>query len=83
MKLTFEKLPGIRTDLVRMDDAQQEWGFSKLAESLQMSTDRNPNAVNISEEHEKYKHENVHQIKEKGSKNRESNPKPHAGIHIL
>ena len=39
----------LRTDLVRMDDVWQEWGFPKLVESLQMSTDRNPNAINISE----------------------------------
>ena len=42
VRTTLEKLPGIRADLVRMDDNWQEWGFPELIESLKKWCDRNP-----------------------------------------
>ena len=30
---TLEKLPGIRADLVRLDDSWQDWGFCELVEA--------------------------------------------------
>ena len=41
-RTTLDKLPGIRADLVRLDDNWQEWGFSELIESLRRWCDRNP-----------------------------------------
>lgn len=46
MRLTLDKLPSIRADLVRLDDNWLEWYFAKLVESLRRWTDRNP-AKNI------------------------------------
>ena len=40
--VTLDKLPGIRVDLVRLDDNWQEWGFPELIESLRRWCDRNP-----------------------------------------
>jgi len=34
VRLTLDKLPGIRADLVRLDDEWQEWGFPQLVEAL-------------------------------------------------
>ena len=34
VRLTLNKLPGTRADLVRLDDEWQEWDFHKLVESL-------------------------------------------------
>ena len=42
VRTTLEKLPGIRADLVRIDDNWQEWGFPELIESLKKWCDRNP-----------------------------------------
>ena len=39
---TLDKLPGIRADLVRLDDNWQEWRFPELIESLRRWCDRNP-----------------------------------------
>jgi hypothetical protein len=39
---TLDKLPGIRPDLVRLDDDWQQWGFVQLVESLRKWCDRNP-----------------------------------------
>ncbi len=39
---TLDKLPGIRADLVRLDDKWQHWGFVQLVESLRQWCDRNP-----------------------------------------
>ena len=38
----MDKLPGIRADLVRLDDSWQDWGFCELAEALRKWTERNP-----------------------------------------
>ena len=42
VRTTLGKLPGIRADLVRLDDNWQEWGFPELIESLKKWCDRNP-----------------------------------------
>ena len=79
----MNRLRDIRADLVRLDDVWQERDFSKIVEPLHKWTDRNPNAIRNSEKYEKYKRENVYQIKEQEPKNCESNPKPRIFIHIL
>ena len=80
MRLPLGKLPRIRAELVRLNDEWQEWDFPKLEESLHKLTDRNPKTTHNSAKHQKYKRENVFQIKEQEPKNRESNPKTRACI---
>ena len=81
VRLTLDKLPGIRADLVGLDDEWHEWDFPKLVESLRKWTDRNPKTICNSEKHKKYKRENVFKIKEQESKNRQSNPETRACIY--
>ena len=40
VSLTLDKLPGIRADLVRLDDNLQEWGFPRLIEALRKWCER-------------------------------------------
>ena len=42
VRLTLDKLPGIRADLVRTDNDWQNWKFTHLVEALRHWTDRNP-----------------------------------------
>ena len=42
VRLVLDKLPGIRADLVRMDDNWQEWKFPELVEALRKWCERNP-----------------------------------------
>ena len=42
LKITLDKLPGIRADLVRLYDDWQEHGFTELTEVLGKWTDLNP-----------------------------------------
>ena len=42
VRLTLDKLPGIRADLVRIDDDWQEWGFPQMTEALRKWCERNP-----------------------------------------
>jgi hypothetical protein len=42
VRMTIDKLGGIRGDLVRTDDAWQEWKFPELIEALRQWTVRNP-----------------------------------------
>ena len=42
VRVTLDKLPGIRADLVRLDDEWQEWGFPQVLEALRKWCDRNP-----------------------------------------
>ena len=42
VRVTLDKLPGIRADLVRLDDEWQEWGFPQMLETLRKWCDRNP-----------------------------------------
>ena len=62
MRLSLDKLPGIRADLVRLEDNWQEWDFAKLVDSLRRWTERN--TKNILNNDPKYKRENVFHSKE-------------------
>ena len=42
VRLTLDKLQGIRADLARMDNGWQEWKFSQSVEALESWTQRNP-----------------------------------------
>ena len=42
VRMTLDKLEGIRGDLVRTDDDWQEWDFPQLVEVLRKWTERNP-----------------------------------------
>ena len=42
VRLTLDKLPGIRADLVRLDDNWQQGDFCQLVDSLRRWTERNP-----------------------------------------
>ena len=42
VRAAVDKLPGIRPDLVRLDDDWQQWGFDKLVDDLRKWCDRNP-----------------------------------------
>ena len=41
VRMTIDKLPGIRGDLVRTDDSWREWKFPKLVDELRKWTERN------------------------------------------
>ena len=45
VRSTLDKLPGIRADLVRLDENWQEWGFPQLVEALRRWCERNPIVV--------------------------------------
>ena len=62
MKLTLDKLPSIRADLVRLDDNWQEWDFAKQVDSLRRLAERKPK--NILNNDQKHKRESVFQTKE-------------------
>ena len=42
VRMTLDRLPGIRSDLVRTDDSWHEWQFPDLVEALRSWTERNP-----------------------------------------
>ena len=42
VRVTLDKLPGIRADLVRLDEDWQNWGFPQMIEALRKWCDRNP-----------------------------------------
>ena len=42
VRMTIDKLPGIRGDLVRTDDSWREWNFPKLVDELRKWTERSP-----------------------------------------
>ena len=42
VRMTIDKLPGIRGHLVRMDDSWREWNFPQLVDELRKWTERNP-----------------------------------------
>ena len=64
---TLEKLPGIRADLVRLDDSWQDCGFSELVKALRKWTDRNPKII-ASEKTPK--RDNVYHTKEREQQSR-------------
>ena len=68
VRITLDKLPGIRADLVRLDDDWQEWGFNQFLEALRKWTERNPKFLGTPEKYPK--RENVYHSKEKEQKPR-------------
>ena len=50
VRMTLDKLPGIRADLVRNDDKWQQWSFPHLVEAIQKWTVRNPVSADHHEE---------------------------------
>ena len=42
VRMSIDKLQGIRGDLVRTNDNWREWGFQKFVEALRKWTERNP-----------------------------------------
>ena len=42
MRNTLDKLPQIRSDLVRLDGECQQWDFSKLIDALRQWVETNP-----------------------------------------
>ena len=54
VRMTLDKLIGIRADLVRTDDNWQEWKFTHLVEALRKWTERNP----LPMDHERSEHFN-------------------------
>ena len=61
VRLTLNKLPGIRADLIRLDDNWQEWDSAKLVDSLRSWTDKNPKRVLNNDQ--KHRREGVFQTK--------------------
>ena len=49
VRLSIDKLPGIRGDLVRTDENWQEWDFPKFVYALQGWTERNPVTIRSSD----------------------------------
>ena len=45
VRMTIDKLPGIRGDLVRTDDSRRIWNFPQLIDELRKWTEMNPNEV--------------------------------------
>lgn len=49
LRMSINKLQGIRGDLVRTDDNWREWDFPKLVEALRKWTERNPVELELNE----------------------------------
>ena len=49
VRMSIDKLQGIRGDLVRTDDNWREWDFPKLVEALRKWTERNPVELELNE----------------------------------
>ena len=64
--MTLDKLPGIRADLVRLDNNRQEWDFCQLVDSLRRWTERNPKTAGNSEKN--LRRENLFQVRDKDQK---------------
>ena len=58
VRLTLDKLQGIRADLVRTDDDWQDWKFPQLVEALEKWTSRNPKPHSDDNRNHPYKHPN-------------------------
>ena len=66
VRLTLDMLPGIRADLVRLDDNWQEWDFCQLVDSLRRWTERNPKTAGNPEKN--FRRENLFQVRDKDQK---------------
>ena len=64
VRSTLDKLPGIKADLVRLDDIWQDWNLLvvELVEALRYWTERNPKII-ISDKN--VKRDNVYHTKER------------------
>ena len=91
VRLTLDKLRGMRVDLERTDDNWQDWKFPQLVEALENWTCRNPKPLNhtpLSEDNgtnpyrnpNKVYQANQHQIERVYCKKSDHNP---AGIYLL
>ena len=77
VRMTLDKLIGIRADLVRTDDNWQEWKFTHLVEALRKWTERNPLRMdqersehfNEKFNHKQPKRDRIFQAKQQASKN--------------
>ena len=69
VRLTLDKLPGIRADLVRIDEDWQEWTFPQLVDALRKWTTRNPKIIPSPEKG--FKGENAYQANDKNYKHRD------------
>ena len=56
--MTLDKLPGIRTNLVRIDEDWQEWTFPQLVDALRKWTTTNPKIIPSPEK--SFKRENTY-----------------------
>ena len=63
VRLTLDKLPGIRADLFRIDEDWQEWTFPQLVDALLKWTSRNPKIILSLEKG--FKCENLYQTNDK------------------
>ena len=68
VRLTLDKLPGIRADLVRIGEEWQEWTFPQLADALRKWTTRNPKIIPSPES--SFTRENTYQTNNKNYKHR-------------
>ena len=62
---TLDKFPGIRADLVRLDDSWQDWGFCELVEAMRKWTERNPKIIGSEKNPKRH---NVYHKKEREQK---------------
>ena len=69
IRLTLDKLPGLRADLVRTDEGWQEWTFPQLVDALRKWATINPKIISNSEKG--FKHGKVHQTNDKNYKHRD------------
>ena len=68
VSLTLDKLPGIRADLVRLDDDWHEWKFFHFLEALRKWCEKNPNASSDLPNYSQYRPQGVGQGKLQGEK---------------
>ena len=66
VRLTLDRLPGMRADLVRLDDNWQEWDFCQLVDSLRRWTERNAKTAGNPEKN--FRRENLFQVRDKDQK---------------
>ena len=66
VRLTLDKLPGTREDLVKLHDNWQEQDFCQLVDSLRKQTERNSKTAENSEKH--FRRDNLFQLRNKDQK---------------
>ena len=69
VRITIDKLPGIRADLVRIDSDWHNWDFGQFVEQLRQWTERNPISFEKKPpEHQKGERERVYKVRQSNSK---------------